>query len=261
MLKQFIGLAMLALVVSLAPQAHAVGFEVAIGAWQQSFGGTMGYNIVGSDDIIDIDNDMDFDEETRIFGRAKVEFPLAIPNIYVVAAPMQFEGTGSKSVTINYGGLRNIPADADLESEMMINQYDVALFWGLPFLKMATAGTFNIDLGFNVRWVDLEANLHATETTSNYDEEEDVSLLAPIPMLYVAFQITPVESFAIEAEGRGVSVGDNKLYSLIGRVRYKFPGPVFVAGGYRFDKLEIDVDDVIADIEFSGPFMELGIKF
>jgi hypothetical protein len=80
-------------------------------------------------------------------------------------------------------------------------------------------------------------------------------------MLYVGVQFMPIDSLAIEAEGRGIALGDNKLYSLVGRVRYHFAGPVFVAGGYRFDKLELDEEDVVADIEFKGPFVELGLKF
>lgn len=261
MFKQFIGLAALALVVGMAPAAHAVEAEIVLGGWQQEFGGTLGFNeILDTNDILDIDNDFDFDKENQIIGRVKLDMPLAIPNIYVMAAPMKFEGTGSKSVIIDYGDL-TIPANADLESEIKLNQYDVALYWGIPALKTATAGTFNIDLGLNVRWVDLDARLRATDPTIPYDEEDSVDVSVPIPMLYVAFQVMPMDAFAFEAEGRGISVGDNKLYSVIGRVRYNLPHLVFVTGGYRMDKLELDEDDVLADIEFSGPFVELGINF
>jgi hypothetical protein len=44
-------------------------------------------------------------------------------------------------------------------------------------------------------------------------------------------------------------------------MRYQFSGPVFAAGGYRYDKLEIDEDNVIVDAEFSGPLIEVGINF
>ena len=91
--------------------------------------------------------------------------------------------------------------------------------------------------------------------------EVNKSVTAPVPMLYLAVQFMPIEALAFEAEGRGISVGDNKLYSLIGRVRYNFVGPLFVAGGYRYDKLEIDEEDVVADVEFQGPFLEMGLKF
>ena len=76
-----------------------------------------------------------------------------------------------------------------------------------------------------------------------------------------ALQIKPVDILAIEAEARGVSYSGNHLYSLIGRVKLNILGPVFVAAGYRLDKLEIDEEDVEVDADFSGPFFEAGFKF
>jgi hypothetical protein len=83
-------------------------------------------------------------------------------------------------------------------------------------------------------------------------------------MLYLAVTFAPIDAIAFEAEGRGISVGGNKFYSLTGRLRFQLGGPLFIAGGYRFDKLELDDDedeDLITDIELAGPFVELGMKF
>jgi len=49
--------------------------------------------------------------------------------------------------------------------------------------------------------------------------------------------------------------------TLIGRVRWNAVGPFFVAGGYRYDKYDIDEEGVILDADFSGPFGELGLSF
>ncbi len=258
MLKRFIGLLIAAAVFGFSGQAYAVGVEFALGGWQQSFGGTFGYQIDDNGDILDVDDDFDFDDENRLFGRIKIDTPAPIPNVYLLAAPLEFEGSGSKSVEVTYGEL-TIPADADLDTKVQLNQLDLAIYWELPFLQRATANVFNVDIGLNVRFVDLEAELHAT--ASGYDEQDSGSITAPIPMLYIGFQITPIDAFAIEGEYRGISLGDNKLYSLIGRARFQLASPVFVAVGYRSDKLEIDEDDVQADIDFSGPFVEVGFKF
>ncbi len=80
-------------------------------------------------------------------------------------------------------------------------------------------------------------------------------------MLYLAMQIKPVDKLAIEAEVRAISYSGNKLYSLLGRVKYNIFGPVFATAGYRYDKLKIDEEDVEVDINFSGPFIEVGFKF
>ena len=238
--------------------ARAVGLEMAVGGWGQSIGGTLSYSDSSIPDVIDLDNDIRFDDETKVIGRVKIDMPLVIPNIYLVAAPMEFEGTGSKSTTLNFGDI-TFDASANLNSKITLNQYDVGFYYGLPFVKTATMDKLNVDVGLNIRIADFEAEI--TGASGGTTVTETKSLTLPIPMLYVGVQFEPISALAIEAEGRGIAVGDNRLYSLIGRVRYNFAGPVFLAGGYRYDKLEIDEDNVDAEIDFQGPFVELGLKF
>jgi outer membrane protein len=260
MRKSFIWISTLVFSLAIAGQAGAVGLELAVGAWQQSLGGELGYEIDNNGDIIDLDQELDFDDELRVIGRANIDLPLFFPNIYLMASPMEFEGTGSKSVPFSFGDF-DFAADADLDVTVTMNQYDIAFYWGIPLLKKATNDVFNIDLGLNVRIIDLEATVSGEEDLTSTIVEENVSATVPLPMLFVALQIEPTDSIAIALEGRAISIGDNKLYSLIGRFRYKFAGPVFAAVGYRFDTLEIDEEDVVADVDFSGPFAELGLIF
>ena len=241
--------------------AYAAGLEIAVGGWQQSVSGTLSYAALSDQDLIDLEKDLNFDDEARVSGRAKIDLPLFLPNIYLVAAPMEFEGAGTKATSFKFGDFE-FDAAATLESKLTANQYDVGFYYGLPFVNTGTLGRLNIDVGLNVRFVDLKARIRGSDANNpGTVVEESKSITAPIPMLYLGVQFMPVEALAIEAEGRGIAVGDNKLYSLTGRVRYNFAGPVFLAGGYRYDKLEIDEDDVVSDIEFQGPFVELGLKF
>lgn len=240
------------------PQTYAAELEMAVGGWQQSLSGTISYQALSALDVLDIENDLQMDDENRLLGRVRIGTPAFLPNIYLIGAPAEFEGTGSKSVSVKYGDT-TFNSNAQLTSKATINQYDIGLYWGLPFVKTASAGKFNIDVGLNARIVDLEASITGLSGASTVTENK--SITAPIPMIYLAAQIMPTDSLTIEAEGRGISIGDNKLYSLTGRLRYQFAGPVFIAGGYRYDKLEIDEEDVVADIELAGPFVEIGMKF
>ncbi len=252
-----ISLIFAALLLIAISDAYAAGVEVAVGAWRQAISGNLSYSETQIPTEINLDNDFDFDEESKIFGRLKIDMPLFIPNIYLVGAPMEFEGSGQKSGTLNFGDV-SFDFSLPVKSKITLNQYDVGLYWGLPFLKTATLGKFNMDLGLNVRIADFKATV--TGQAGGVSRTESASLSLPVPMLYVGFQFMPIKALAFEAEGRGIAAGDNKFYSLVGRVRYNFAGPVFVAGGYRFDKVEIDQDDVNADIDFKGPFVELGFK-
>jgi outer membrane protein len=238
--------------------ASAAGVEVAVGGWQHSVSGNLGNKAITEDDIIDLEKDIRFDNETNIMGRLKIDMPAVFPNIYLMAAPMQFEGSGRKSTTLNFGGI-TFDVNAKLDAEITLNQFDVALYYGLPFVRTASVGKFNIDVGINARFLDLKGKVTGLSGGLTVTEEE--SLAVPVPMLYFAFQLMPSDALAIEFEGRGIAIGDDSLYSLIGRVRYNFAGPAFIAAGYRYDRVDIDEDDVVLDADFEGPFAELGFKF
>jgi hypothetical protein len=48
---------------------------------------------------------------------------------------------------------------------------------------------------------------------------------------------------------------------LIGRLRFNLVGFLFLTGGYRYDKIDIDEEGVIIDTDFSGSFAEAGLSF
>lgn len=257
MCQKIIGL-MLIVWCIVVPGVQAIGLEIAIGGWQQSIDGTLGYQPLGNPDIIDLDSDLQFDDESNIFGRAKIDLPVFFPNIYLVGAPAEFEGTGSKSITFRFGDV-TYNADAQLDSKITVNQYDVGFYYGLPFVTTGSAGMLNVDVGLNIRILDLDAQIVGLSGAIGVKESQSITV--PVPMLYIGVQVMPTDSFMIEAEGRGIAVGDNRLFGLVGRLRYQFAGPVFVAGGYRYDKIDVDEDGVVADIDFSGPFIEVGLAF
>jgi outer membrane protein len=208
------------------------------------------------DDVLDLNNDLNYDDETRIFGRLKIDMPLFIPNIYLMVTPMDFEGTGNKNVDFKFGD-KTIIANIDFFSSLTLNNYDIVLYYGLPFIKTATAEKLNIDIGIDVRIYDVEALINQPATGL----QESQSFTVPIPMVFLAAQIRPLEKFAIEAEGMGIAYSNEHIFSLIGRVRWDILKPLFLAGGYRYDDIKIDEEGVLVDVSFSGPFIEAGFAF
>lgn len=243
-------------VMGVCPVAGAFGIEAAIGGWWQSPGGTFSYKKVSETDDLDLERDLGYDDETRLTGRVKVDMPLLFPNIYLMVAPMKFDGTGQKDVSFKFGDMI-FNASVPFTSDLTLDHVDIAFYYGIPFLKTATAGMLNVELGLNVRIIDLSAKIR--QDASGIEESADQTL--PVPMVYLAAQLQPLKKLALEGEIRGISYSGNDYYSVIGRLRYDFFGPLFAAGGYRYDKFEIDEEDVIADVDFSGPFLEMGFKF
>ena len=238
-----------------AVSAGAFGVEFAAGGWAQDPSGTLGYKVLSSNDILDIENDLKYDTENRVFGRLKVDMPLFLPNIYLMATPMAFEEVGRKEGVFKFGDIVFDPGP--FETETVLDHFDVGLYYGIPLLETATFDKLNIDIGLNVRIYDYD--LRVRQASTGLSESEDGTF--PVPMVFVALQLRPIERLSLEAECRGVSYSGNDVYSLIGRIKFNVFGPVFAAGGYRYEKAKIDEEDVLADIEISGPFLEAGFSF
>jgi outer membrane protein len=250
-MKKWVMMWCLALVVAVPASSYALlGFEAAAGVWYAMPSGDMKYKSSTSDDLKDA---FGFDNKSAAMGRVKVDLPV-IPIIYLMATPLEFTGDSKQSITID-----GTTYNADANTKLTYNQYDLALYYGVPFLGLATLGTIHVNGGINVRMIDAKAEVNgmAGATADTTTVEKTI----PLPMLYLSADICPTDSLALEAELRALSVGYGSIVSAIARLRYSPIGPLFVAAGYRYEDMSIDKDDFKADIKLGGPFAEVGLKF
>jgi len=239
------------LAVILFPQAApAMGLEVAAGAWVESPGGDMAYK----GNSLSVDNDLNYTNKARFYGRAKIDMPLIIPNIYLMATPMSFDGAGSKNAGFTFGD-KTYTASVPFTSELRLDQYDIGFYYGVPFLKTATLGKLNLDAGLNIRIMDFSAEVTQGAL------KESANLTFPVPMGYLGAQFKPIKKLAVEAEVRAIAYDTNHYYDFIGRVKYKFLKLLFVGAGYRYEDIKIDKSNIVANLNFSGPFAEAGVEF
>lgn len=242
-----------ALTLFLVPQrAAALGLEAAVGYWRQNPSGDIQF----FGDRLDLENDLGYGTEDKPFGRIKLDLPGPLPNVYLMATPLSFEETTARNLTFNFGN-QTFAADIPFRSKLKLDHYDVAFYYSLPFLKKATLGTLNADLGLDVRIIDFEAEVAQDLTGISASE----SFILPVPMGYAGFQLTPIKALSLEGEVRGIAFGANRYIDLIGRVKLHVFGPVFIAGGYRYEDFKIDYQDVDASMQFQGPFVEVGVRF
>jgi len=236
--------------------SFAFGIEFAGGAWYQSPNGFLSYDKTRVGDDLDLNDDLNYGDEWQPSGRLILDMPLFIPNINIMATPMEWDETGSKNLNFQFGR-KTFSANIPFDSKLKMNHLDVALFYGLPLVRKATGDVLNIDLGLNVRLLDFEAKINQRRIGI----EESISYLLPLPMLYAGMQIEPLKYLAFEFEGRGIGWNSNYYISVIGRVKAKPYGPFFVAGGYRYDTVKIDYKNVDVEAEIQGPFAEAGFEF
>jgi outer membrane protein len=236
--------------------ASGTGLEAAVGVWNQDPRGYLSYNEQNPvTDRLSVENDLRYGNETKIFGRIKIETPFAFPNIYLMATPMSFEATGIKNTPFTFGATV-FSATIPFTSKLTLDHYDVGLYYGLPFLKSATTGIVNIDLGVLARFIDFTAEVSQISAGT----EAKRTFLA-LPMVYAAAQVKPLSWIAAECELRGILYGHDHYYDIIGRAKIKPFGPVFLAAGYRYEKLKIDEEGIKAETNVGGPFGEAGVEF
>lgn len=240
------------LALSMPVVTFALGIEASIGGWRQDPGGYLSYK----GDTLDVDQNLRYGKKDRVFARLKIDMPSIIPNLYFMASPTKFSGEGQKDVNFRFGD-RTFTANIPFYSEVKLDHYDLALYYGVPGINTLTKGIFNVELGLNARIFDFSAKLEQQQTGIS----ESKSAKVPIPMVYTGVQIKPVKFLKVEGEFRGIAYGSNRYYDAIGRLKVKPYGPVFVSGGYRYQELKIDYQDIRSKIKLNGPFLEAGLEF
>ena len=240
--------------------ASATGIELSVGVWNQSPRGDVSYRPSTGQDNLSIRDDLKYSDETRVFGRIKIDSPLLFPNIYLMATPLEFSKNGIRAASFQFGNV-TFAGNVPFASELKLDHYDIGLYYEVPALKTATVGILNVDLGLDARIIDFKTRVTGQDSVSGLSVTESKAVVIPMPMLYLGFQVKPVKWVAAEGEARGVAYGKNHYYDIIGRVKLKPFGPVFAAAGYRYEKFEIDTDDIKAQASFGGPFGEIGFEF
>jgi len=157
-MKKFMPVIIFFLVFTVPTASYALGLELAVGGWKQSPQGYLSYEPVTDNDKLDLKRDCNYDDETRFTGRLKIDMPLFLPNIYLMASPMEFDGMGLKTVDFKFGDYI-FNADVPFYSKITLDHYDIGLYYGIPFIKTLSAETVNIDLGLNIRIYDFRVEI------------------------------------------------------------------------------------------------------
>ena len=139
--------------------AASAGMEIAVGLWYQDPSGYMGYK----GETLSVENELKYDDETKPYGRLKINTPLALPNIYLMATPMKYEGRGEKNLNFTFGDV-TFNGSVPFDSKVKLDHYDIGLYYGLPFLKPLTLNMLNVDIGIDARVVDFKAEVNQQST-------------------------------------------------------------------------------------------------
>jgi outer membrane protein len=260
-----LGLGSIFLLAGSSKAGPIIDFEVSIGAIQQKPSGYVSYKAESDNDRIDVKNDARLGDKTKPWVKFKLEHPTpVIPNIKLAYMPMKFDGSGVLTRDINWGG-RRYQANADFNLSVKLDRVDTTLYYNLPFIKTATAGKLDVELGLNVRTVMFDGKLSGT-TTGGQRVTEGESIILLIPMGHLAAEIRPISLVSLVGELNYMGYKNIAYYyDYVAGLRLnppvRTPLKPFVEVGYRHEKLKIDVQDVKADLNIKGLYGLVGVRF
>ncbi|MEZ0324161.1 MAG: TIGR04219 family outer membrane beta-barrel protein [Hydrogenothermaceae bacterium] len=238
--------------------------DISVGAVQQKPSGQIQYP-VPTGDVIDLKKDLGLGDKTKPFIRAKIEHPIfLIPNLYLQYMPMEFSGTGNITRDITYNG-KTYEAETKVDSKIKLDRFDIGLYGNLPFVKKATNGILDPELGIDVRIINFKGSITGTEKTTGQTETASKSATVPIPLIYAGLGVNVPNSpipVSLVGELRGISYSKAKYYDYSLELKVTPVKPVYVSAGYRYEKLKIDtISNLYTNITVKGAFFTVGAKF
>ncbi|MET1255155.1 TIGR04219 family outer membrane beta-barrel protein [Aliikangiella maris] len=236
-------------------KADIVGFEVGGYQWKPDYEGTLAVdsNLLSGTNI-DIQDDLGFKDDSHNIFWVSLEHPVPLlPNVKIVSSDLGSSANSSLSREIIFNGQTyNVSEDVATAVDMSNTEY--------TFYYEILDNWVNLDLGLTLRQYDGKVELKTPETGSNISEMEDVDFT--IPLLYgkARFDL-PLSGFFVDGEVNIVSYDGDSISDMMIGVGYESTVGFGAKLGYRTFELDVEDDDLTADLEFSGTYFSAFFHF
>ncbi len=233
--------------------ADFIRVEAGAGVWQQNPSGAITYK----KSLLKGTYTSKEKSESGLYLWAYLKHPVPlVPNLRVEYATTKDKGV----VSGTFKGFRASGADATFETK----QFDIIPYYNiLDNLAWATVDV-GIDLKVFEATYDAKNVLVSGVMTPSYSSSDS----AVIPLAYLRGRAEiPMTQIGLEADVKYISYDGSTVYDARAKVDYTFDiTPVIqptIEAGYRIQKFDVKADDdkIRMDMEFSGPYMGLFLRF
>ncbi|MEN4053813.1 TIGR04219 family outer membrane beta-barrel protein [Sulfurimonas sp. NWX79] len=190
-------------------------------------------------------------ESSEAYAWLLIKHPIfIIPNIRLEYVSISDEGLTSGSVN----GI-NIPGSAP--TTMDIKEYDIIPYYNLLDNTFWTT----IDLGLDAKVIESDVVVSPVTGFSGYTTTDTTV----IPLVYVRGRIEiPSTGLGLEADVKAITDGTDTMYDVRAKIDYTFDFDVIQPGievGYRTQKVKIDDGSTQVDLDYSGVYAGLMLRF
>lgn len=232
-------------------QADVVGIQFGADAWTPDYKGDIKFDTSSSDGtVIDLEDDLGFGDESHSTLWVKIEHPVPIiPNIKIVASDLDASASSTLTRDITYGD-ETFSASEDINTRFDMSNTEFTLYYEL------LDNWINLDAGLTIRQYDGKSTIR-TSTTSATE-----GLDFAVPLLYLDARVDlPFTGFFVDSTLNTISVDDNSISDVSVSLGYESNFGLGARLGIRTLDLEFNEDDVAADLEFQGTYLNVFYHF
>ena len=237
--------------------ADFLRIEAGAGSWMQKGSGSAYYK--EDSDITDFTGiyTTDGNDQDEFYFWALLKHPIPIiPNARVEFVTLTDEGKSTGAIN-GYEPFKGLPTTIDMKQIDLIPYYNI----------LDNTMWITLDLGIDLKYVMTDSTISGLVPSNpffnpSYSESDNFW----IPLIYVRGRVqVPDTGLGFESDIKYITDGDSTIYDIRIKADYTFDiFPVVQPGlevGYRIQKYDIDSDDVISNIDYSGLYIGAMLKF
>ncbi len=234
------------LLVAHCTQADTVfGIYAGAGSWLGKYSGSVGDPAASAADL-------GMDDKNTTYYYVAIEHPMPFfPNIKLQHNDIRSKQTSAVEDDFRLDDI-TFPSGTTLKTDFDLSYTDATLYYEV------LDNWLNLDLGVTLRKHD--GYLHAD--TAVVSEKVDVDLTLPLVYGKLQFDL-PLTGFIAGFEGNYIGYDGSELFDYTAKVGYLFDSALDLGleAGYRSITMNIDEDDVAANLELKGPYLAIVLHF
>ena len=241
-------------VLSFSLNADAVRIEIGGGAWLQTPKGESVYSNSDGDSGTDRSTEK---EQTEFYAWMLIKHPIPIiPNF-------RLEYVSLTSIGKATGTFKEFSVPVSSDTTLILKEYDIIPYYNI----FDNLSWVTLDIGIDLKVINASyeaLNIELIDIpgiSATYTEEKTV--LIPLAYLRTRLEI-PTTNIGLEGDAKYISYNENIIYDARIKLDYTLDLLIVNPGievGYRFKRTKYIHDDTTIDLNFSGPYAGIMIRY
>jgi len=213
--------------------------------------GTFGATVNNIGTRIDLEKDLNFDNSTQPIGEIDVNLGDSLISFGFI--PMSFKGQGVLNRTISYNG-NTFVAGTTASSEFKADLFDLSYTYFIVNMDDLPS-RFQLGLETSVKTFNAKTKVTGSGITTSKNTT------IAIPTAGLRGRVALADFIGVSGRFGYLGYAGNFFTDASAQIEFS-PLPLLgVNAGYRYLKVKLDTNGLLADVTFKGPFAELFFRF